>query len=135
MKTTIPTGWKTRLLALNAALAMVVTGCVSPKEHSYNDDFGDNLRTKPVYFIQDVDATHYHITVREGTPSNGPERVTDVKSAALAIAKAECQRREWKQWQVDYTEEKNLGWMHVVVTEVTRKREVEPNLPKSDGSP
>ena len=121
MKKPIRPGWMPCILSINAAIAVWLTGCASPQDHSFNADFGEDLRTKPTYFIQDKDTTHFTITVQEGTPSNGPERITDVKVAASTIAKAECQRREWKKWKLEYAQERNLGWMHVVVAEVTQE--------------
>jgi len=125
-------GW---FLPASAAVAILSAGCTTPKYRSFNDDFGESLHTKPTYSIQDKDAAHFTITVQEGTPSNGPERVTDVKAAASTIAHAECQRREWKKWKLDYVQERNLGWMHVVVAEITQEKYVEPAYPKPDGSP
>lgn len=84
-------------------------------------DYNENLLTKPVYFIQDKEATSFTITVKEGTPSEGPERVTDVKEAASTVAKAECQKLGWEKWDLNYIEDHNRGWMHVVVAKVTRK--------------
>ena len=109
------------LLPINLAAAIVFSGCSTPDQHSFNGDYNENLLTKPVYFIQDKEATSFTITVKEGTPSEGPERVTDVKEAAATVAKAECQKLGWEKWDLNYIEDHNRGWMHVVVAKVTRK--------------
>jgi hypothetical protein len=136
MKTTTarsnPWRW---FLPASVAVAILSAGCSTPQNRSFNDDFGEDLHTKPTYLIQDQDAAHFIIRVQEGIHSTGPEQITDVKVAALAIANAECQRRDWKKWKLDYTQDRNLGWMHVVVGEVTREKYVEPAYPKPDGSP
>jgi len=110
-------GW----LSLNAALAGLVSSCATPEQHSFNGDYHETLLTKPVYFIQDKETTSFTITVKEGTPSGGPERITDVKVAASTIAKSECQKLGWAKWDLNYIEDHNRGWMHVVVAKVTRK--------------
>ena len=109
------------LLAINAAVAVFISGCASPEAHSFNADYKENLLTKPVYFIEDKKASSFTITVKEGTPSSGPERVTDVKAAASTIASDECQKLGWEKWDLNYIEDHNRGWMHIVVAKVTRK--------------
>ena len=111
----------TGLLSINVALAVFIGGCSTPDQHAFNADYHENLLTQPVYFIEDKEATSFTITVKEGTPSNGPERVTDVKTAASMIAKDECQKLGWEKWDLNYTEDHNRGWMHIVVAKVTRK--------------
>ena len=135
MKINHQSGLKPGFLPLFAAAAVLFSGCATPKQHSYNADFVADLRTKPTYYIQDEDSTHFTVTVENGTPSNGPERVTDVKEAAQTIAAAECQRREWKKWKLDYTQERNLGWQHFVVAEVTQEKYIAPTFPQSNGNP
>jgi len=121
MKRTNRLGWKLGLLSISAAIAVTFSGCSTPDQHSFNSDYNENLLTKPVYFIQDKEATSFIITVKEGTPSDGPERITDVKEAASTVAKAECQKLGWEKWDLNYVEDHTRGWMHVVVAKVTRK--------------
>ena len=121
MKKTIQLRWTLPLLLINAVVAVLLTSCATPKEHSFNNDFGANLPTKPIYLIEDKDANHYTITVHQGTPSTGAERLLNVKEAASTIAKSESQRRGWEKWQLNYIQERNQGWMHIVVAEVTRE--------------
>ncbi|HEY5043463.1 MAG TPA: hypothetical protein VIK53_15840 [Verrucomicrobiae bacterium] len=123
------------LLSINAAVAVLISGCATPKEHSFNDDFGENLPTKPIYYIQNEDADHFRFTVHQGTPSSGAERITNIKQAATAIAKAESERLGWKKWQLNYIQERNEGWMHTVIAEVTREKYVEPTFPKAGDNP
>jgi hypothetical protein len=120
MKKTIRLRWTLWMLLINAAVAVLFSGCATP-EHSYNDDFSDNLPTKPNYYIQNEDAGHFTITVHQGTLSNGAERLIDVKEAASTIAKAECQKRGWEKWQLNYIQQRDQGWMHIVIAEVTRE--------------
>jgi hypothetical protein len=96
------------------------SGCAT-KQHSFNYDFNENLPVNPKYNIENEDNQHFKIKVNQGTPSNGAERVLNVKEAATTIARAECQRRGWEKWQLDYIQESNQGWMHVVIAEVTRE--------------
>ena len=124
-------GW----LAANAAIVVLFSGCATPPEHSYNADFGQSLPTKPTYYIENVDAEHFKITVHQGTPSSGAERVMNVKEAASAIAKAESQRLGWEKWELNYIREENQGWMHMVVAEVKRIKYIAPALPQSGGKP
>jgi len=82
-----------------------------------------------MYYIYDENDQHFRINVHQGTPSNGAERVLNVKEAASTIAKAESQRLGWEKWQLNYIQERNQGWMHVVVAEVTREKYVAPTFP------
>ena len=74
-----------------------------------------------MYYIYDEDGRLFRINVHQGTPSTGAEHVLDVKVAASAIAKAECRKRGWEKWQLNYIQERNQGWMRIVVAEVTRE--------------
>ncbi len=117
--------WVLRLLLVNTALAILTAGCATPDEHSYNQDFNQNLPTSPKYFIENVDDTHFKITVHQGSALPGSERVTYVKQVASAVAESEAKRRGWPNWNLDYIQERNQGWMHIVIAEVTRKNAVE----------
>ena len=134
MKRTIRLRWTLWLLTINAAIALLFSGCATPPEHSFNGDFGEQLPVKPMYYIQDRDATHYTITVHQGTPSTGAERVLNVKEAASTIANAESRRRGWEKWQLDYIRQGNQGWMYVVVAEVTRQKYVAPTFPGANAN-
>jgi hypothetical protein len=121
MKRTIRLRWTLWLLSINAAVAVLFSGCATPEQHSYNSDFNEALPTQPMYYIYDEDGRHFRINVHQGTPSTGAEHVLDVKVAASAIAKAECRKRGWEKWQLNYIQERNQGWMRIVVAEVTRE--------------
>ena len=112
--------WVIWLLAINAGVAILSSGCSTP-EHSFNRDFNENLPVNPNYYIHDEDANRFFITVNQGTPSTGAERVTNVKEAATIVAKAECKRLGWEKWDLNYIQERNQGWMHVVIAEVKRQ--------------
>jgi hypothetical protein len=121
MKRTVQPRWFPWLLPVNVAVLVLLGGCASPQEHSFNSDFNESQPTQPMYYIYDEDAQHFRINVHQGTPSTGAERYIDVKEAASTIAKAESQKRGWEKWQLNYIQERNQGWMHVVVAEVTRE--------------
>ena len=114
-----------RLLLLNVTLAVLATGCATHEEKSYNQDFNQNLPTSPKYYIENIDDNHFKVTVHQGTPSEGPQRVIYVKEVASNVAASEAKRRGWKNWDLNYIQERDQGWMHIVIAEVTRKNAVE----------
>jgi hypothetical protein len=127
------------LVSLNTAAALVLlTGCATPAEHSYNQDFGQNLVTAPKYYIRDETDDHFKIVVHQGRPADEKPnsatggRIGDVKTAASDVAKAEAQRLGWQRWQLNYIQEKDQGWMHVVVAEVKREQFTPPTFPQSN---
>ena len=129
------------LVSLNTAAALVfLTGCATPEEHSYNQVFGQNLVTAPKYYIRDENDDHFKIVVHQGKPaSDKPDsssgvRIDDVKTAASDVAKAEAQRLGWARWQLNYIQEKDQGWMHVVVAEVKREPYAPPTYPQSNAN-
>jgi hypothetical protein len=111
------------LLAINTGVAVLLNGCATHDEHSFNKDYNENLATQPQYFIGKEDDHHFVIKVHQGVPAKTEDRVLDVKTAATAVAKSECDRLGWQKWHLDYIQEKDQGWMHVVIANVTR----EPN--------
>jgi hypothetical protein len=117
--------WTLRLLLLNATVLLLTAGCATQNERSYNQDFNQNLPTSPKYSIANVDDTHFQITVHQGSPSQGAERVIDQKAAASAVAETEARRRGWQNWNLDYIQQRDQGWMHIVVADVTRKNAIE----------
>jgi hypothetical protein len=121
MKKTTRLHWTLSLLSINMAVVVLFSGCATPPTHSFNSDFNESLPTQPMYYIYDEDARHFRINVHQGTPSTGAEHVIDVKAAASTIAKAESQKRGWEKWQLNYIQERNRGWMRIVVAEVTRE--------------
>jgi hypothetical protein len=135
MKKTIRLRWTLWLLSINAAIAVLSSGCATPKEHSFNSDFGENFPAQPMYYIEDENAEHFKITVHQGTPSAGAERVLNIKDAATAIATAESKRLGWEKWQLNYIDERNQGWMHIVIAEVTREKYIAPTFPQPNGNP
>src|ERR1039457_6154687 len=90
-----------RLLLLNATLVVLAAGCATHTERSYNQDFNQNLPTSPNYFIENVDDTHFKVTVLQGSPLPGTQRVLYAKEAASTVAVTEAKRRGWKNWDVD----------------------------------
>ena len=123
------------LLAINAAIAILFTGCATPDEHAFNKDFGESLPAERVYSIQHEDDNHFILKVHQGVPLNGAARTLNVKEAASTVAKAECERLGWKKWQLDYIQEKDQGWMHVVVAKVVRQPYIEPSFPAPNPNP
>ena len=116
--------WTLRLLLLNAALAVLTAGCAAHNERSYNQDFNQNLPTSPNYSIENVDDTHFKVIVHQGSPLPGTQRVTYVKEVASTVAASEAKRRGWQNWDLGYIQERDQGWMHVVIADVTRKNAV-----------
>jgi hypothetical protein len=123
MKKSIAASAVLSLISMSAGVVVLLSGCSTPEMHSFNNDYGDNLVTRPNYYIKDenVDAGHFTIVVEQGAPSTGYERVVDVKKAATTIANSETARLGWTKWHMDYIQEKDQGWMHVVVAKVTRE--------------
>jgi hypothetical protein len=117
--------WTIRLLLLNATLVLLATGCATPNERSYNQDFNQNLPTSPNYAIENINDTDFHVIVRQGTALKGTDRVIYVKQAASAVAESEAKRRGWQNWDLNYIQERDAGWMHIVIADVTRKNAVE----------
>ena len=113
-----------RLLLLNATVVALAAGCAT-RERSYNQDFNQNLPTSPKYTIENVDDTHFKVIVHQGTPLQGTERIIFVKEVASAVAESEAKHRGWKNWDLNYIQERDQGWMHIVIAEVTRKNAVE----------
>src|SRR5215469_111233 len=123
MKKSITASAVLSLMSISAGVVILLSGCSSPELHSFNHDYGDNLVTRPNYYIkdEDVDAGHFIIVVEQGAPSTGDERVVDAKKAATTIANSETARLGWTKWHMDYIKDANEGWMHVVVAKVTRE--------------
>jgi hypothetical protein len=119
-----------RLLLLNATLVVLAAGCATHQERSYNKDFNQNLPTSPKYFIENVDDTHFRVTVHQGSPMPGTQRIVFVKQVASTVAEDEAKRKGWQKWDLNYIQERDQGWMHIVIADVTRKNAVE----KSDST-
>jgi len=117
--------WPRRLLLLNATLVVLATGCATHNERSYNQDFNQNLPTSPKYTIANVDDTHFQVTVHQGTPLPGTQRVIYVKEVASTVAATEAKHRGWQNWNLDYIQDRDQGWMHIVIANVTRKNPAE----------
>jgi hypothetical protein len=109
------------MMALIGGIILSATGCASPRGNSYNQDFNQSLPTDPKYFIENIDDDHFKLTIHQGSSLQGPQRIIDMKNAAPNIAEAEARRRGWDNWQLDYIQERNQGWMHILIAEITRK--------------
>jgi hypothetical protein len=116
-----------RLLLLNTALVALATGCATHQTHSYNQDYNQNLPTAPEYYIKNIDDNKFKVTVHQGSPLAGKERDTAEKEVASTVAETEATHRGWKNWDINYIQERDQGWMHIVIAEVTRKNAVEKN--------
>jgi hypothetical protein len=114
-----------RLLLLNAAVLFLAAGCATQDERSYNQDFNQSLPTAPKYVIENINDTTFKVTVHQGSPMNGPQRIIHVKEAASTVAESEARRRGWKNWDLNYIQDRDQGWMHIVIAEVTRKNAAE----------
>ena len=108
-----------------ATFVVFAVGCATHNEKSYNQEFNQNLPTSPKYSIENINDTHFQVTVHQGSPYQGSERAIFVKKAASAVAENEAKNRGWKNWDLNYIQERDQGWMHVVIADVTRKNPVE----------
>ena len=117
--------WPLQLLLLNVVLVVLAAGCATQKERSFNQDYNQNLPTSPNYAIENVDDTHFKVIVHQGSPLPGTQRIIYVKEVASTVAATEARRRGWKNWNLDYIQERDQGWMHVVIADITRKNAVE----------
>jgi hypothetical protein len=131
MKKLVHPYWTLGLFSVNAAIAVLLAGCAT-HDHSFNNDFGESLPAKPMYSITDEKDDHFKIDIRQGTTANAPERVINLKEAATTIAKAEAQRLGWEKWELNYIDERDQGWMHIVIAEVKRQPYIEPNFPSTN---
>jgi hypothetical protein len=59
------------------------------------------------------------------------ERVVYVKEVASTVAATEAKRRGWQNWNLDYIQERDQGWMHIVIADVTRKNAIEKTPDKT----
>jgi hypothetical protein len=116
--------WTLQMLILNVTLVVLAAGCATHDERSYNQDFNQNLPTSPRYTIENVDDTHFQVIVHQGSPLPGTERILYVKKVASTVAATEAGRRGWQNWDLDYIQERDQGWMHIVIANVTRKNAV-----------
>jgi hypothetical protein len=126
--------WTARLLLLNAALVVVATGCATRMQGSYNQDFNQNLPIAPQYAIENVDDAHFQVIIHQGSPLQGPERISYMKEAATGVARDEAKRRGWQNWDLEYIQERDQGWMHIVIVEVTRENAA-ARLPADTNNP
>jgi hypothetical protein len=104
---------------------VLAAGCATHNERSYNQDFNQNLPTSPKYTIANVDDTHFQVTVHQGSPLPGTQRIIYVKEVASTVAATEARHRGWQNWNLDYIQDRDQGWMHIVIANVTRKNSVE----------
>jgi hypothetical protein len=107
------------LLLTSFIIAFLAVGCASPT-HSFNKDFNEKSPIEPKYAIDNVNDTEFKIRVFQGSPMTGPDRIVYMKEAASAISDAEAKRRGWEQWQLNYIQERDQGWEHILVGEVIR---------------
>jgi hypothetical protein len=112
------------LLLLNTILVVIATGCASREENSFNKDYNQNVPTSPKYYFENIDDNHFKVIVHQGSPMQGPERVVFVKQVASTVAGTEAKRRGWENWELNYIQNRDQGWMRIVIGEVTRKNAV-----------
>ncbi len=112
------------LLLLNTILVVIAAGCASHEENSFNKDYNQNVPTSPKYYFENIDDNHFKVIVHQGSPMQGPERVIFVKQVASTVAGTEAKRRGWQNWELNYIQNRDQGWMRIVIGEVTRKNAV-----------
>ncbi|HXF11004.1 MAG TPA: hypothetical protein VN625_09475 [Desulfuromonadaceae bacterium] len=122
MKTS-PGQWIFRFLFLNLLIAILATGCASEKK-SFNKDFNEHFPIEPKYTIDNIDDHHFKVTVYQGSPSPQASlrRTIYMKEAASTVANAEGKRRGWERWDLNYLNEHDQGWMHIIVAEVVQTK-------------
>jgi hypothetical protein len=110
-------------MLLGVAVMLLAAGCTTPTK-SFNQDYSENFPPQPNYAIDNMDNGHFKIRLYQGTPM--PEQravcVMYMKKAVWTIANAEAKRRGWEQWEVNYIQERDQGWMHVLVSVVVRDK-------------
>jgi hypothetical protein len=111
------------LLLLCAISTLLLIGCATPTK-SFNQDYGENFPPQPDYAIEKMNDTHFKIRLNQGTPmpEQRPVAVDYMKKAIWIIANTEGKRQGWQQWEVNYVQERDQGWMHVLVAVVTRDK-------------
>ena len=112
-------------LLFTAALALFGSGCATHEEHSFNDDFNQNMPTAPKYYIENVNDNHFTVTAHQGKQMASEERIIFVKRAASTVAETEAKRRGWENWQLEYVMQRSQGWMFIAKADVVRKNAVE----------
>jgi len=123
--------WTLRLLLSSATFVLLAAGCATQNQRSYNQDFNQNLPTSPNYSIENVDDTHFKVIVHQGSPLPGTERIIFVKEVASTVAANEAKHRGWQNWDLGYIQDRDQGWMHVVIADVTRKNAIEKTPDKT----
>lgn len=115
------------LWLFTVVLVLAGFGCATHEQYSFNANFNQSLPTAPNYYIEDQGASEFTVTVSQGHPSSGQERITDVKRAATAVAEYEAKRRGWHNWRLDYIYQRNEGWMYVAKAKVVRQKALKFN--------
>lgn len=115
--------WRLLPVVLSAVLVLLSADCATPTK-SFNQDYSENFPPQPKYAIDNMDDTHFKIRLYQGTPM--PEQratcVMYMKKAVWTIANDEAKRRGWQQWEVNYVQERDQGWMHILVAVVIRDK-------------
>ena len=123
------------LLLLNTILVVIATGCATHEENDFNKDYNQNVPTSPKYYFENIDDNHFKVIVHQGSPMHGSERVIFVQQVAATVAGTEAQRRGWQAWDLNYIQDRDQGWMRIVIGEVTRKNPVELTTNSTDHVP
>jgi S1-C subfamily serine protease len=115
---------------------ILVAGCSTYGEadlKSFNKDFGQHLPASPEYTIAHLDESHFSITVHQGSPliSSGERRAFYLREAAATIAQAEGKKLGWQRWRIDYIQDGDQGWVHIMA-DVYRQdfAEITPSQPQ-----
>ncbi len=108
---------------LSVILMFLLPGCATPTR-SFNQDYNEDYPPQPRYVIDQMDDTRFKIRLYQGTPMPDqlPVAVDYMKQAVWVIANTEGRRRGWQRWEVNYIQERNQGWMHVLVAVVIRDK-------------
>ncbi len=109
------------LLLSSLVVAFLGAGCATPTK-SFNKDFNEKSPIEPKYAIDNVNDTEFKVRVFQGSPMTGADRIVYMKEAASAISDSEAKRRGWQEWQLNYIQERDQGWEHILVGEVIRQK-------------
>jgi hypothetical protein len=105
-----------------ASAWILAAGCATETDQSFNAHFNQNLPAAPKYAVENVNDHRFKIVMDQGRPmQDDPGRVTYMKQAVSVVAEDEAHRRGWANWDMNYIEQRDQGWMLILVAEVTRK--------------
>lgn len=125
------------LVSVNAAVMILAAGCATRDEQSFNDNYNQDSPAAPKYTIDDIAPDRFKVRMHQGAPMMGssdmnPARITYMKQAMNTVVTDEARRRGWGNWDLRYIQERDSGWMHILVADVRERPAVEMANPPPD---